>query len=151
MPPMRAAGSLTLSLSLLACSSSSPPPSGFPDQPLLTVLSQSGALSVAVRTSPEPPTRGDQSVEFTITDAATGGPRSGLTLEVVPWMPVMSHGTSVVPTVTEQSPGTYLIADVDMFMAGEWELRTTISGPGIPSSGDAGVASDDVTPVLQIP
>ena len=81
-----------------------------------------------MRTSPQPPTRGNQNVELTITDPATGKPLAGLTLHVVPWMPVMDHGTSVAPSVAETTPGTYLISNVDLFMPGQWALRTNISG-----------------------
>jgi hypothetical protein len=56
-------------------------------------------------------------------------------------MPAMGHGTSVVPTITDVDPGHYVITDVDLFMAGTWELRTTIAGP----------RTDSATPTFQIP
>jgi hypothetical protein len=136
---------------LLAACSSAPAPSGFPAQPAQTLGSRTAALSVAVRTSPQPPTRGNLSVEYTITDAATGKPASGLSLAVVPWMPVMGHGTSVTPSVSEAAPGTYVIANVDLFMPGVWVIRTTISGASGDSAAAAGVASDYVGPTFEIP
>jgi hypothetical protein len=140
-----------LLLAFGACSQA-PAPAGFPVQPTLVMSSKSALFSIAVRTAPSPPTRGDQSVEYTITDASTGKVVPGLTLDVVPWMPIMDHGTSIVPSVTETTPGTYLVSNVDLFMAGEWALRTTISGPaGDAGAPDAGVESDYVSPVFQIP
>jgi hypothetical protein len=41
----------------------------------------------------------------------------------------MGHGTSIAPTITPQTNGKYLLTNVDLFMAGLWQLRTTISGP----------------------
>jgi hypothetical protein len=141
--------------------SSAPPPGGFPKDPMMTVMSQSAAYRVEVRTSPQPPTRGDQSIEFTITDGATGAPATKLTVNVVPWMPVMLHGASIQPSVTETKPGVYLVTDVDMFMAGEWQLRTTIEAPAAPASPSAspsngqtqgtGASTDHVGPIFQIP
>jgi hypothetical protein len=130
---------------------SSAPPATFGVDPMLTVVSQSAVLSVAVRTAPQPPTRGDQSAEYVITDAKTGAPVSGLTLSVVPWMPAMLHGTSVVPVVRETKPGVYVISNVDLFMPGLWELRTTITGSGGDADADAGATSDYVAPQFEIP
>ncbi len=134
-----------------AACSAAPSPAGFPAEPLQTLSSESGHLTIAVRTSPQPPTRGNQSVEYSITDPSAGRPASGLSLDVVPWMPVMGHGTSIVPSVAEASPGTYVITNVGLFMPGEWVLRTTISGPRGEGGADAGVAIDHVSPTFQIP
>jgi hypothetical protein len=107
----------------------------------MTLTSDSGQLRVEVRTSPEqPPTRGIERAEFVVRDVATGELRSGLTLDAVTWMPSHNHGASVVPTVAETAPGTYVLSDVDFFMSGTWELVTTISP-----------ASDHVAPSFQIP
>lgn len=149
MSPARSCSALLL-LASVACSSA-PPPAGFPAEPLVTLASQTQRLTVAVRTSPQPLTRGNQSVEYTIADPTTHAPVSGLALGVVPWMPVMGHGTSVVPSVAEAVPGTYVITNVDLFMPGQWVLRTTISWPPGEAGADAGVASDYVSPTFQIP
>jgi subtilisin family serine protease len=94
----------------------------------MTVTSQSGHLAIDVRTSPQPPARGTNDVELTITGAADGGALDGLAIAVKPWMPAMGHGTSVVPTIAAETNGKYLISGVDLFMPGLWELRLTISG-----------------------
>ncbi len=137
---------------LLACTSA-PPPAGFPAEPAQTLMSDQKELVVEVRTSPEPATRGDQSVEYTVTEAASGAPAAGLRIEVVPWMPIMNHGTSIVPSVSETAPGVYVISSVDLFMTGEWQLRSTITGaPSAPDAGDGGAPlTDHVGPIFQIP
>jgi YtkA-like len=101
----------------------------FPVQSLMSVTSSGAKLRIDVRTAPEqPPSRGVQAVQLVITDAASGAPATGLSLSVLPWMPAMAHGSPLVPTVTEDPGGVYVVEDVDFFMAGTWELRTTFSG-----------------------
>jgi hypothetical protein len=130
---------------LLGCSApadaSGPGAGEFPADPLATLASASGALSLAVRTSPsQPPTRGTSAVELTVTDAK-GAALAGLDVAVEPWMPAMGHGASVVPTVSEEGGGRYVAREVDLFMPGRWELRTTFSGS----------VSDHATVVFDIP
>jgi hypothetical protein len=123
-----------------ACSSASPAPAGtFPGDPYTTITSDSGALVIDVRTSPQPPSRGTNEVELTITRAGDGTPVDGLSLDVVPWMPAMEHGTSA-PSVTAEGGGVYLVTEVYLYMPGIWDLRTAISG----------AATDDATPQLTI-
>jgi hypothetical protein len=122
--------SLLVATVSIACSGSiAREPMTFSAEAYLTAMADSGALSVQVRTSPQPPARGTIGVELTVTNVADGSPLDGLTLGVVPWMPAHNHGTSVAPTVTAEGQGKYLLADVDLFMPGHWELRTTFSGP----------------------
>lgn len=146
---VRAVAGLAMLLLLAQTSCSSPDPAAaaspadggaFPADTYATVMSTSGALSIAVRTSPQPPAVGTDDVQFTITKASDGTPVDGLTLVVEPWMPSMGHGTSAAPTVTPQGDGVYLVSNVYLFMQGVWALRTTISGP----------MSDDAAPQLQI-
>lgn len=133
-------------LALAGCSSSgalsSPDAATLPAEPLRAISTDSGKLRIEIRTGPEqPPTRGNQTVEFVVVDAMTGTPAAGLTLDVVPWMPVMGHGTSLTPSVSETSPGTYVLTNVGLFMPGTWELRTNI----------AGAATDHTAPSFEIP
>jgi hypothetical protein len=107
----------------------------------LELDTQSGALHVEVHTSPEPPVRGSNTVELTITNVADGSPADGLMLDVEPWMPAMNHGTSAKPSVMAEGGGKYLVSNVYLFMPGLWELRTTFSGP----------TADHAAPALQIP
>lgn len=119
-------------LLLAACSSSSEPePAGasFPTSPLVTVKSEGGKLDVAAFTAPEqPPSRGTISVKLSVTDPATGKAVEGLVIEMAPEMPSMGHGTHVVPKVSAEGDGTYLAEDVNVYMAGRWDLRLTVSG-----------------------
>jgi len=118
-------------------------PLTFVAQPLMTVTSGSGQLQIDVRTAPQqPPSRGVQAVQLVILDAKTLTPETGLSLAVLPWMPAMGHGASLTPRVQEGPPGTYVISNVDFFMAGTWEVRTNISG-------DA--TTDYAAPSFQIP
>lgn len=113
-----------------ACSSPAPAPSGpvtFQSSPYVTTTSNSGALVVQVRTSPQPPAVGTNAVQLQITNASDGTPVDGLTLDVEPWMPSMEHGTSV-PTIAAQGNGQYLVTEVYLYMQGVWLLRTTVSG-----------------------
>jgi hypothetical protein len=111
-----------------------------PAQALETVASQSGWLHVAVRTCPnQPPLRGLDTVEYTITDDA-GVPQDGLALTALPFMAQMGHGTSAQDSVEPEGSGRYLIDDVYFFMAGSWELQTTFGGDG----------GDSVDPTFQI-
>jgi hypothetical protein len=107
----------------------------------LTAVSSSGQLDVAVRWSPNPPAIGLAASELTITDTTAGGaPATGLALTVLPWMPAHGHGTSTTPTVSETAPGVYVATPIDFYMAGQWELRTTI----------AGALDDMVTPAIEL-
>jgi hypothetical protein len=94
----------------------------------LSVASASGALTFAVRFSPQTPVVGLDAAELSITDA-DGASVPGLTVTVVPWMPAHGHGSSTTPTVSETSPGVYVATPLALPMPGEWELRTTVSGP----------------------
>jgi hypothetical protein len=138
--------SVIASVGLAACSSAQEAtptePLTFSAQPLMTVVSGSGKLAIDVRTAPlQPPTRGLQGVELVIRDSKTGASEPGLTLGVLPWMPAMDHGASLAPRVQEGPPGTYVVSDVDFFMPGTWELRTSISG----------AVTDHAAPSFQIP
>ncbi len=128
--PRLALGALGTVLFAVGCSSSSPASSGFPSRPLETLQSDHKSLQLQVWTSPgQPPAQGTLSVKLVIADAKTGAPVDGLTLSIVPEMPSMGHGTSLVPVVSDQGSGTYVVTDVDLFMAGQWDLDITVTGP----------------------
>jgi hypothetical protein len=102
-------------------------PPSFAADPDQTVVSDSGALRIEVRFSPRPPTVGTDAVQLSFRDA-NGASMPGLDLTVVPWMPAHGHGTSVDPTVTEMTPGTFVATPLILFMPGSWELRMTTHG-----------------------
>jgi hypothetical protein len=129
-------------LAVAACSSAHPPaagPASFPMDAYSTTTSDTGALVIDVRTSPQPPSVGTNEIQLSVTKASDGSAVDGLTLDVEPWMPSMGHGTST-PAVTPQGGGVYLVSEVYLYMQGVWTLRTTISGP----------MSDHATPQLDI-
>lgn len=130
------------SIMAMSCSSSSSDSGGgFPATPLATVKSVAGKLELAAFTAPEqPPARGTITVKLAIQDAATGKPVDGLTIAMAPEMPSMGHGTPVVPKVSGKGGGTYIAEDVNVFMAGRWDLRMTITGPVV----DDAIVSVDV-------
>jgi len=113
----------------------------FPAAAYATVASTGGKLRVEIRTAPQPPTRGTMRIELRVFDAATGVAQEGLTVDAVPWMPAMGHGTSVKPQVSIAKEGTYVLDGVSMFMPGRWELRIDFSGKVV----------DRVVPTLDIP
>ncbi len=128
------------SAALAACSGAGASPGGAPQ--VLRFTSDSGAYHVDVTTdSGGAPMRGENTLVLTIADAETGAPASGLTVTMVPFMPAMGHGASITPTVTESPGGKYVATDVDLFMPGTWELRTTIASAS---------ATDHVDPEIPI-
>jgi hypothetical protein len=130
-----------LALALSACGQkANAVATNFPDAALLTTPSADGTLTIALRTAPtQPPARGIFTGQFEVTDQ-NGAPVTGLTIEVTPWMPDMGHG-STLPTVSEVGDGKYLLEEVNLFMPGLWELRTTITGK----------ATTTADPQLQMP
>jgi hypothetical protein len=100
----------------------------FPDEPLTTVSSDTGALRIAVRTAPsQPPPRGTCAVELHVTNAS-GAPTDDVSIDVVPLIPSHGHGTSVKPDVVAKGGGDFVVRNVNLYMPGDWELRFTFSG-----------------------
>lgn len=93
------------------------------------LLSESGALRVTLRASPGGvPVRGNNQIDLDISRVDAGEPARGLFLSMVPFMPAMGHGSSVVPRCLERQDGHYRCDDVVLAMSGLWELRTTLEG-----------------------
>lgn len=120
---------VALVLAMAACSEPAAPQATFGAAPLTTVASRDGRLKLAVFTSPEqPPSRGVITTKLIVTDAAKGNAVDGLQFDIAPEMPSMGHGTPTVPRVSAKGSGVYLAEDVDLYMAGRWDLRMTITG-----------------------
>ena len=112
----------------------------FPAASYVTLASDSGNLTIEVRTAPEQPFHvGGGAVQYRVTDAQ-GVPVDGLLFDVTPWMPAMGHGASVKPSAAPAGGGAYVVRDVSLYMAGQWELRTVVSG----------AAADSVTPSIEV-
>lgn len=134
---------LALAGSPCACSSAgASEPGAISDAAAAVVTSDGGGFTISVHSAPDAqPTRGVNTLRLVVTNAKDGTPASGLSLDVLPWMPAMGHGTSVKPTVAPgPDPGTFDVTNVNLFMPGLWEIRTTISGS----------ASDHVAPKFDI-
>lgn len=134
---------LGLGLPASACSGGgSGDPGPVAVEPASTVTSDSGNYQISVHSAPDAqPTRGVNTLQMVVTRANDGAPAAGLALDVVLWMPAMGHGASVKPSVrAEAAPGVFTVTNVNLFMPGLWEIRTTISGS----------ASDHVTPTFDI-
>jgi hypothetical protein len=141
-------------LALAACGSSDAAtcdtnPSFSSDAFLTGIKSNSGSLTLSVRSAPtSPPQRGCGALQYAITDS-NGNPVDGLTLDVVPWMVDMGHGSSITPIVTAQGQGEYLVTYVDLYMPGKWQLQTSVYADG--ASSDAGSSpSDTFGPSFQV-
>jgi hypothetical protein len=150
---MRWFGSCALVV-LAACGGAPMTASGdFPAEPLMILTSMSGALRLELRTAPQPPSRvvPSQRAQYIITDTASGVAVNGLSLDVLPWMPVMGHGTSVVPSVAETNAGVFEVDNLNLFMPGLWALRTTITTSAVPPSAAVGAPSDYVEPSFEVP
>jgi YtkA-like len=138
------AAALAFALLASACGASGDPESpvgaNFPDEPYSTVASEAGKLSIELRTSPRQPLdRGLAAVLYTITGDASV-PMDDLDIAVIPWMPAMAHGASLRPTVSAEGSGRYVIANLNLFMPGLWQLQTSISG----------AVNDRATPTLEV-
>jgi hypothetical protein len=132
--------SLAMGTLALGCSSSGGNAT-FGSTPIEQVTGAGGSVRVDVYSAPDPIVRGANELRYVISDATSGAPLDGLTLDVVPWMPAMGHGASITPTVTPEGQGKYLVTDVVLVMAGDWQMRTNISG----------AATDSVTVTLSVP
>ena len=137
-----------VALALAGCGAAPTPPPPeltFTGSPDATVTSDSGALAIALWWSPVQPTVGYDASQLAITDAS-GAPVAGATVTIVPFMPAHGHGASVLPTVTESSPGVYVATPLDFYMSGTWQLRTRIQG-----AGDAAQIDDTAEPTVDVP
>ncbi len=122
-----------------ACGGGDAAPASFPAAAYETTSTASGAYSIEVRTSPQPPTTGVIAVELRVRDRANV-PADGLAIVATPMMPAHTHGASVQPSVTAKGGGVYLLENVSVFMAGKWELRTKLTRGA--SEEDATIALD---------
>lgn len=118
------AGLVSLSI---ACSSGADAATGFPQTPYAHVDCVGGGCSIDVRTSPQPPRVGVNTMELTIR-GRDGEALDGITIDVTPTMVAHGHGASVHPTVTPRGGGIYVVDDVSTYMAGTWELHTKLQG-----------------------
>jgi hypothetical protein len=112
-----------------SCSSADASSGSFPETPYSLTTTASGKLAIALSTAPsQPPNAGVDAVELILTDPTTGKPIDGETITLVPWMPLMGHGTDMIPEVQPMGNGRYVVRDVNLYMPGEWLLTFAFSG-----------------------
>ena len=111
----------------LACGSPATQ-TGFGDAPIETITSDGALAQVAVWAAPSPLLRGNSTIKLVLTDPRTNAPLDDADVSIVPWMPAMGHGSSIVPTVTSEGDGVYVVSDLVLIMPGTWELRLQLGG-----------------------
>ena len=95
----------------------------------MALTSSDGAMVFTLTSSdPAPPADTNNTWKVKIADGS-GNPVEGASLSVVPTMPYMGHGTPIKPEITAQSGGVYSIAEVNLFMAGIWEVTINATTP----------------------
>ncbi|MBL4636962.1 MAG: FixH family protein [Kofleriaceae bacterium] len=102
------------------------------DEAYFAGISKTGdnGITLAIMDSDNaPPAKGDNVWRVKITDA-TDMALSGMTIKSGTWMPDHSHGSPVVPTITEEGNGEYTIDPVNLFMPGYWEVTLSAVDPG---------------------
>jgi|Deesub1362A_J573_1020465.scaffolds.fasta_scaffold28525_2 hypothetical protein len=57
-------------------------------------------------------------------------PVNGLTIDVVPWMKAMEHGSTEIPVIKELGNGEYHVKKLNFSMPGEWEVYLRIKNNG---------------------
>jgi hypothetical protein len=99
----------------------------------LSATGMKGLKATFVDATPAPPAKNENSWTLKITDGQ-GNPVNGATLAAAPFMPDHGHGPPALPIVTPMgSDGTYVVNQLDFFMAGIWQVTFTIT----PTSGPA--------------
>lgn len=80
--------------------------------------------SVSWVAGPEVSTSNQLRIKIWPPAAGPNGPYTDIpgTLTVTPWMPAHGHGTTP-PTITKDAIGLYTISDINLSMAGLWEIR----------------------------
>ncbi|MCL2779636.1 MAG: FixH family protein [Polyangiaceae bacterium] len=112
-----------------------------PTDALMCAWGDNRLLNVVIRTTPQPPVQGQNSMELTVTDN-DGNPVDGLTIKINPNMPSMGHGSPLTtPTFDAQGNGKYLDTNVVFQMGGQWQLDITLTGS----------VSDHVASMVQVP
>jgi hypothetical protein len=96
--------------------------------PNLAVMGQGGQIQFVLQSAkPAPPKVGINTFTLQLLDAS-GRPITGATFAWGPkslWMPLMVHGSSAVPTVTDNGDGTYTVKTIDLSMPGIWQFTFT--------------------------
>lgn len=103
--------------------------------PNLTKAGKSGNFQFVLQNAnPGPPALNGNAWVVQLTDMS-GNPVSGATFtSIKPWMPDHGHGSSAIPSATDNHDGTYSIAPLYFFMAGLWQVTFAVQANGMTDS-----------------
>ena len=79
---------------------------------------------------------------------ATGAPAPGVGVAASPYMPDHRHPTTVIPGITDQGDGTYLMTPMYLYMSGYWEITLSLERPD--ATTDAGASVPKETAVFKV-
>lgn len=90
-------------------------------------------LAVTAAFETASPSAGQHHLTITVKNA-TGGGLAGATVTVVATMPLMGHGSTETPAVTDQGGGTYDAFPVTLQMPGRWKVEVEAANGGLTGS-----------------
>ncbi len=94
----------------------------------MEVMGEAGLAKIMlVDASPAPPIRDLNDWQLSLMDA-DGAPLEVMSIEVTPWMPDHGHGSPNPDTalLAGDETGSYELVNLDLFMAGYWEVHFDI-------------------------
>jgi hypothetical protein len=84
--------------------------------------------------NPNPVFKGNNAWTIQVVDKS-GGPVTGASITVKPFMPDHGHGSSIIPQVTAGAdPGSYDISLLNLFMPGIWTVTIVVTTGTAPST-----------------
>jgi hypothetical protein len=93
------------------------------------IASDSGTYQLHLVDGDWTPAMGSNSLRVHLMGAE--GHAMAMDLAVEPWMPEHGHGSSAVPTATDEGHGTWNLENILFTMPGAWELRITCTIAGV--------------------
>jgi YtkA-like len=98
--------------------------------PGLVVTSTGKEMKFTLLSSdPAPPAHAVNTWKVAVANASAQ-PLTSLNLQVVPFMPDHGHGSTVQPSVANNSDGTYTVSNLYFFMPGVWQITFGATPPG---------------------
>jgi len=116
-------------LGVVGCGEGAAEPSALP-YPASATSSAGSFLVVATEPGGAPIVRGVHDFDVQIQRVGDTTPATGLSLDVIPWMPAMGHGAPYDGDSIEVGDGRYRLEGISLFMAGVWELRVALEPEG---------------------
>jgi hypothetical protein len=80
---------------------------------------------------PEAPlVQGENDLQLTLRDAASGEVVQGASIEVTALMPAMGHEAAGAPSIEEAGGGAYVVRDLALSMPGRWDVHVKVEHQG---------------------